>query len=466
MDKGSATMTGCDVEASSAVQTTAAAPATTAAATAAATAGWMEKFSAKHQKPYWKNRVSGEVTWKNPLAGKGVVTAAAAPATRKKSTTTMTAKKKRKSQTDDHSSSSTYSLPAVPSRITGHQVDGWQTPMDTPDQFVTGIDTPTVVPATAAVAVGDEETPLSGSMTSSSSSSTPSHRASRLSILITGSAAAAAVGDEQWVEKYHLKTHRRYWKNTATGQVSLADPATSAPPSIPAITDETATPAAALSITNVVDHGSQDDMAQTNAASSIMTASSSVPVRADDDNSLSMMERVPSSSSLSSLSVVPVHVKRMMPPEEQSDPSSYSSSDRSPLPYEKIGGGGGGGGGWVERFHEKSQRTYWKNKVTGESKWNKPPTTAISTTYNDDSTRIVSSSSRASSSSSSSSSSHREDSPMAASDSQATAADGHLDSSHGVDWSTAIDGWIECYRYVTMKACCYALVFTWNQRIF
>ena len=159
MDKGSATMTGCDVEASSAVQTTAAAPATTAPATTAAattaataTAGWMEKFSAKHQKPYWKNRVSGEVTWKNPLAGKGVVTAAAAPATRKKSTTT-TAKKKRKSQTDDHSSSSTYSLPAVPSRITGHQVDGWQTPMDTPDQFVTGIDTPTVVPATAAVAV-------------------------------------------------------------------------------------------------------------------------------------------------------------------------------------------------------------------------------------------------------------------------------------------------------------------------
>ena len=409
MDKGSAVTTDDhDVDASSAVQTI------STTTTAPAATEWVEKFSGKHQKAYWKNKVSGEVTWKNPLAGLGVVTAGVGGGgggpTRKKSTTTTTAKKKRKSQTD--SSSSTYSLPAVSSRVTGHQVDGWQTPM-APDQFVTGIDTPTVEPAAAAV----EETPLSSAV-AQSKSGTPHRRASRLSILITGSAAAAA--GKQWIEKYHEKTHRRYWKNTSTGQVSLVDP----------ISEE------ALS-TNAVDHGSEGT-AQANTAS------------------------------MASVSV-PALVKRTMSPDEQSDPpSSFSSdppssfsSDHSPPSHEeekkkKKGAEGSSSSsssslgleeGWVQRFHEKSQRTYWKNKVTGESKWNKPfpdctntPTAAPST---NGSTRV----SPSSSSSSSSSSPHLEDTIEAACDSPVTAADGQPDSL-GVR-NPVIDGWLECYRYVS-----------------
>jgi hypothetical protein len=28
---------------------------------------WEEKFSSQHQKKYWKNKITGEKTWKNPL---------------------------------------------------------------------------------------------------------------------------------------------------------------------------------------------------------------------------------------------------------------------------------------------------------------------------------------------------------------------------------------------------------------
>jgi len=410
MDEGSAVTTDdIDVDASSAVQTTS----ITTSTTTAPAAVWVEKFSGKHQKAYWKNKVSGEVTWKNPLAGLGVVTAAGGGGgpTRKKSTTT-TAKKKRKSQTD---SSSTYSLPAVPSRVTGHQVDGWQTPM-APDQFVTGIDTPTVEPAAAAV----EEAPLS-SVVAQSTSGTPHRRASRLSILVTGSAAAAG---KQWVEKYHEKTHRRYWKNTSTGQVSLVDP----------ISDESLS-------TSAVDHSSEGT-AQANTAS---MASASVPALVKRTMSPDEQSDPPSSYPPSSFSSDP-------PSSFSSDPPSSFSSDRSPPSHEeekkkkkRVEGSSSSSlgleEGWVERFHEKSQRMYWKNKMTGESKWSKPltdfnnaPTAAPST---NGSTRV--------SPSSSSSSPHLEGTLEAACDSPVTAADGHPDSL-GVR-NPVIDGWIECYRY-------------------
>ena len=418
MDEGSAVTTDdIDVDASSAVQ------ATSTTTTTAPAAVWVEKFSGKHQKAYWKNKVSGEVTWKNPLAGLGVVTVGAAggggggPTRKKSTTTTTTAKKKRKSQTDS-SSSITYSLPAVPSRIVGHQVDGWQTPM-APDQFVTGIDTPTVEPAAAAV----EETPLSN-VVAQSTSGTPHRRASRLSILVTGSAAAG----KQWVEKYHEKTHRRYWKNTSTGQVSLVDP----------ISDESLS-------TSAVDHGSEG-IAQVNTAS---MASVSVPALVkrtmspdeQSDPPSSFSSDPPSSSSSDPPSSYP-------PSSSSSDPPSSFSSDRSPPSHEEEKKGVEGSSsssssslgleeGWVERFHEKSQRTYWKNKMTGESKWSKPltdcnyaPTAAPST---NGSTRV------------SSSSPHLEGTLEAACDSPVTAADGHPDSL-GVR-NPVIDGWIECYRY-------------------
>jgi hypothetical protein len=28
---------------------------------------WEEKFSSQHQKSYWKHKITGEKTWKNPL---------------------------------------------------------------------------------------------------------------------------------------------------------------------------------------------------------------------------------------------------------------------------------------------------------------------------------------------------------------------------------------------------------------
>jgi hypothetical protein len=175
---------------------------------------WMELYSDKYKRKYWKNKKTGETTWKQPP----------------------------KSASPGNSTSTGRAGASSDAPSSGQVADDWTERYSEKykrkywKNTRTG-ETTWKQPAVSTVA--SNITPFADNAGSSSqvSSSTPT-------------SPATPNGQSDWIERFSEKYQRKYWKNSKTGETSWKEPPKSSSPD-PAGSGNTSTATASSSLVNV-----------------------------------------------------------------------------------------------------------------------------------------------------------------------------------------------------------------------
>lgn len=335
-------------------------PSAALAAPAAASEGtWVEGYSEKHKRKYWKNKETGKTSWTDP----------------NKNTTPASAAKEGSDTAADTRAASVDASADASEWVEGfnekHQrkywknkttgKTSWKNPLSTAPSSNTSVASEavsTAIGATAAAGGGDGwvegysekhqrkywKSKATGKTSwtdpAKSSQSASASVVSASSIPPSSDADKKAAAEEEWVEGYSEKHKRKYWKNKTTGKTSWTDP-----------------------------HKNESDSASSKAKAGGDAASDAVEPSSASSNSV-VSEWVEGYSEK--------HQRKYWKHKETGktswkDPTAAGASSNSSVVSEvKSTAAGGVEEEWVKGYSEKHKRTYWKNKATGKTSWTDP----------------------------------------------------------------------------------------------
>jgi hypothetical protein len=308
---------------------------------------WKESFSEKHQKKYWKNKETGETTYKDPTGGEG--SSAATDVKKDK-------KSKAKGSEDGASGDAGASdwvkgfsekkqAPFWKNKVTGEST--WKDPTGGADDVsVKSTNKAKSEAGDTAVESGSTYNPdeweekfdkkkekkyLKNKVTGKATYNDPSKEATKPAAEAAASVAGtgSTYNPDEWEEKFDKKKEKKYWKNKVTGKATYNDPSTEA--TKPAADSAAAAPAESGSPYNPDEWEEKFDKKKEkkywkNKATGKATY---------NDPSKEAKSAAPAAA-----------------PAESG--SSYNADE------------------WEEKFDKKKEKKYWKNKVTGKATYNDP----------------------------------------------------------------------------------------------
>jgi len=295
---------------------------------------WKEGFSEKHQKKFWKNKATGESTWKDPTQGA------------------------KKGKADDAASSASSTVATsnpewVETFSEKHQKKVWKNSTTGKSTFKdpyggssSAASAPAPAAQTTAAATGDDsgewEEKFSkeknkkywkNKVTGKSSWTPPAGTGDASKPAATASAPAvetAVAADSEWEEKFSKEKNKKYWKNKVTGKSSWTPPPT-------ATAATSAAPAAAAGET-----AASDDWEEKFSK---------------EKNKKYWKNKVTGKSTW-----VDPHQEAKKTGDDISVVSALTTATNAAAASE-----------WEEKFSKEKNKKFWKNKVTGKSTWTQPP---------------------------------------------------------------------------------------------
>ena len=294
-------------------------------ATKSAPTEWVEGFSKKHDRKYWKNATTGKTSWTDPNSEDGNKSAEAHPSSSA-------------SAPEQESHSGTGSSEWEEGFNKKHNRKYWK------NKATGKISWKQPVGSTAAA--DDMGTaPAPGKPPSDPKGKTSSQQPGK------------AEGEEgEWVEGFSKKHDKKYWKNKTTGKTSWVDPTKEKQKATGGEmpdTKSTAAKSASVSTEWVEGFSKKHDRKYWKNARTGKT--SWTDPNSEDGNKSA--EAHPSSSASA--------------PEQESNSGSSSAKEKTP-PQRHDNEEEAEKDEWVEGFSKKHDKKYWKNKTTGKTSWVDP----------------------------------------------------------------------------------------------
>jgi hypothetical protein len=279
---------------------------------------WEEKYSEKHKKKFWRNKVTGESSWKDPHLSSSSVTS---PTPAAMAPTPSATDETKNSQSDwEEKYSEKHKKKFWKNRVTGES--SWKDPN--------------------IVAASESASQLESS-----------------SVTVNPFTSESKSASHDWEEKYSEKHKKKFWKNKVTGESSWKDPAVQ-------IASDAATSSAASSSSSSVDN------------TAVASNSDWEEKYSEKHKKQFWKNKVTGESSWKdpNLSSSSVTTPAVTPTPSMNEETKNSQSD------------------WEEKYNEKHKRKFWRNRVTGENTWKDPTTSAssaVSPVNEDSETAVVSS---------------------------------------------------------------------------
>lgn len=308
---------------------------------------WVEAYSEKHKRKYWKNKTTGETTWKNPVGDAAGAASKPASATKSKSPTPA-----------ESDSKETAGTPAVESGA-DDWVESYSKKHDRKfwKHKVTG--ETSWKPPTAAVSNSSSKADASLEVKKEADTTASASKSS-----------AVASSSSDWVESYSEKHKRKFWKNKVTGKSSWTKPEESI--SAAEGKDDASVNTAALSV-----------------AASGASAAPAAATSAEDDwvegYSEKHKRKYWKSKSTGKVSWKPP-AEATKASANDADASTVGTTAGVDATAAAVAAADDGE--WEERFSEKANRKYWKNKTTGKTSWHAPTATSAAASLTGDTSAI------------------------------------------------------------------------------
>lgn len=372
---------------------------------------WKESFSEKHQKKFWKNKETGETTWKDP-------TGTSTQDNKKKSSKSSENNKseidgtdavekgpvKKKSSKESAVAVDTVSAASTDwvrsysekkkahywkNKVTGEST--WKDPTISTNKAEEGTVTNKAVTSewTEHYSEKHQKAYWKNTTTGKSTFTNPNNSSTMKETEKASSTETATYNPEEWEEKYDKKKEKKYWKNKTTGKATYSDPSKATSSTLSKTNSSSSNKETTIAVAsteweekysekhkktywkNKITNATTWSNPNTTTTTTTTVAASNSDIWEEKYDKKSNRKYWKNKETGKSTFKDPT-TSSTTTEKNKSDEVSVQSGTTTVATMNHSSD-------WVEKFSEKHNKKYWKNKETGKTSWTPPPSSTSST---------------------------------------------------------------------------------------